>query len=176
MENRYKKLCNKKSDINEHLQKLKIFGEDCEHITEFGVRKGISTCAFLMAKPKKFICYDIKLKFPIKKYSKWAKENNVDFKFIKTDVLTTVISKTDLLFIDTYHTYNQLIQELTLHSHKVKKYIILHDVETFGIIGEDNQSDGLLVAADEFLSKTKNWLTYKHYHNNNGLLILKRCG
>ena len=38
----------------------------------------------------------------------------------------------DLLFIDTSHTREQLAQELEAFSRYTKRYIILHDTETFG--------------------------------------------
>ncbi len=94
-----------------------------------------------------------------------------------------------MLFIDTLHTYNQLIQELDLHSNKVLKYIILHDTLTFGRKDEDvysHASDliknkltekmGLMTAIEDFLITTNgnNWEIHDHYDNNNGLTILKR--
>jgi hypothetical protein len=55
----YNRLCNIPSDINKHLQTLKLYASICDHITEMGVRKIISTYALLMGKPKKLISYDI---------------------------------------------------------------------------------------------------------------------
>ena len=42
------------------------------------------------------------------------------------------LSTHDLLFIDTSHTREQLAQELEAFSRYTKRYIILHDTETFG--------------------------------------------
>ena len=44
--------CNLVSDINEHLPTLKRYAEDCDHITEMGVRWLVSTIAFMMGQPK----------------------------------------------------------------------------------------------------------------------------
>ena len=44
----YEGLCSTPSDINEHLPTLKKYAEECEHITEMGVRWVVSTYALLM--------------------------------------------------------------------------------------------------------------------------------
>jgi hypothetical protein len=48
------------------------------------------------------------------------------------------------LFIDTWHQYEQLDQELNKHSNKVRKYIAFHDTHTYAINGEkcSNTSSG----------------------------------
>ena len=55
----YNNRCETTSDINEHVPTLKKFAEECEHITEMGVRAAVSTFGFLMGKPKKLISIDI---------------------------------------------------------------------------------------------------------------------
>ncbi len=52
LKERYLDSLQKYSDIHEYLTTLLKFGEKVNHITEFGVRAGISTCAFLNSKPK----------------------------------------------------------------------------------------------------------------------------
>ena len=59
IEIRYQYLCDHASDINQHLPTLREYGEKVDHITEFGVRSGVSTVAFLHAHPKQLISYDI---------------------------------------------------------------------------------------------------------------------
>ncbi len=171
LEETYIKFSNIKSDINEHLPKLKEYGEKCEYITEFGVRDVVSTYAFLAAKPKKLISYDINTSNNILNIYKLAKNNKISFGFFQEDVLNTNIEETDLLFIDTFHTYKQLKSELEKHYNKVKKYIILHDTITFGEVGEDG-SEGLIKAIDEFLKNSKDWTILEHCLDNNGLMVL----
>jgi hypothetical protein len=43
------------SDINEHLPTLLRYAQECDHITEMGVRWVVSTYAFVVASPKKII-------------------------------------------------------------------------------------------------------------------------
>lgn len=171
----YKELCEKKTDINEHLPRLLELGKRCNSITEFGTRTGRSTIAWLMAKPVKLTCYDIKPRIKYQVYKGWADFNKIDFKVFEKDVLTIDIEDTDLLFIDTYHTYGQLSAELTKHGEKARKYIILHDTETFRSIGEDRKKPGLGQAITEFLKNRERWEIRSHYRNNNGLTILQRA-
>lgn len=181
----------KPSDINEHLDTLLKYAKECEHLTEMGVRWVVSTWAFLESRPKKLTSYDISYheKEKIDEVVQAAKDENIDFSFILADVLAEKIEKTDLLFIDTLHTYSQLIQELKKHSVDVKKYIILHDTETFGNVDEsvyshasnlatlESKSVGLKSAIRDFLLDSedgKNWEAKESFTHNNGLTILRR--
>lgn len=189
IDEKFKINCLEPSDINEHLPTLLKYGKECEHITELGIRWVSSTWPLLLSNPKKMISVDI-VKHPnIDEVIELSKEYNIDYTFIESDVLDMEIENTDLLFIDTLHTYNQLIKELELHSIKVSKYIILHDTVTFGNTDEiiyDESSNliknqtvtktGLKTAALDFLNSEigKDWLIFEEYFNNNGLLIMKK--
>ena len=171
----YKEKCSTPSDINEHLPTLKKYADECNHITEFGVRWVVSTYALLMGKPKKMISYDID--FCETELLKEIVKNDTDFQFIIGDTLKIEIEETDLLFIDTIHTYEHLKKELSLHSSKVKKYIILHDTTVYEWEGEAINGvtqKGLQPAIEEFLESNPNWVIYERFEYNNGLTILKR--
>jgi len=182
-------LCNIPSDINEHMPTLKRYAEECDSVTEMGVRHAYSTWAFIEAKPKKLTGIDINYNFfeASEKYINGMCNNyNIDFDFIEGDTLEMKIENTDLLFIDTLHTYSQLLQELNNHHVNVNKYIILHDIVTFGYIDEyiynhasDKAKDifnksGLVAAVEEFIENNNNWQIKEIFTNNNGLLILFR--
>ena len=199
----FKKICNKEFpenivygrgiiDINEHLTKLRELASHCDHVTEMGTRFAISTYAFLIASPKKLVSIDLNYHF-FKPYEDeiimFSKECNTDFEFIEADVLKIDIEKTDMLFIDTLHTYNQLSKELRKHEKNVTKWIVLHDTETFGYVDEDFYMNGLVsdevknqfitkrglyTALIDFLEENKNWKIKEHYTNNNGLTIIER--
>jgi hypothetical protein len=181
-----KSLSEEESDINEHIYTLKKYAEDCEHITEMGTRYVVSTWALLSGLPKKLICYDFleglnmdTVNANLNEIKNEATVNNVDFKFNQADVLSIEIEETDLLFIDTYHEYNQLKSELELHSKNVKKYLIFHDTTTFGEFGETFKSAntvGIWPAIEEFLDTNKEWAIAEKFTNNNGLTILKKNG
>jgi hypothetical protein len=160
-------------DIYEHLPTLRRYATDCESIVELGVRTGASTRAFLSAKPKKLCSVDI-----IPMAREVSRLNNVmdlstQWQYINNDDLKIDIPECDLLFIDTYHTYEQLIQEFKLHANKAKKYIILHDTYTWGEYGHGGVK-GLIYAVKEFLEGNSNWSIKEEFKNNNGLMVLER--
>jgi hypothetical protein len=184
----YELHCGIPSDIFEHLPVLKKYGEKCKHITEMGVRSVVSTYAFLSANPEKLISYDIDYNENIETARRLAKAEKVNFNFIQADVLNIDIEKTDLLFIDTFHIYDQLKMELLLHSRKVNKYIILHDTTAYAQVGESavypvqdsvkhnykGDDTGIWPAVLEFIQDNPEWIIELKLENNNGLTILAR--
>lgn len=161
------------SDINEHFPTLRKYASECQHITEFGTRYVVSTYALMAAKPKKLITYDLVPHANIWQADRVAKENNITFGFMERDVTKVQIETTDLLLIDTLHNYDQCSLELQLHAKNVKKYIILHDTETFGVVGE-GAKPGLKQAVNDFLANNSSWRMREHFANNNGLTVLER--
>ena len=174
-------------DIQEHLPTLREYARKVEHVTEMGVRDGASTIAIGAASPKTMVSYDIIQQARMQKVVSLLEESKIDFKFILGDVLKLKIDKTDMLFIDTLHTYNQLITELRLHQSRVKKYIILHDTVSFGFKDEKiyshasgvvkqmkKEKEGLITAIDDFLKRNKKWVIEAQFKNNNGLTVLRR--
>jgi len=174
------------SDINEHLPTIKKYAEDCEHVTELGVRFVVSTWALLAAKPKRIVAVDI-MQRPVGEAARLAEEAGIEFQFLIGDTADKdfQIEETDLLFIDTWHIYEQLKRELELHSSKAKKYIILHDTTKYGEVGEEHTYENALVkvgsertglwrAIEEFISDNEEWYIKERFTNNNGLTVLAR--
>lgn len=195
LEQNYERVCNKPSDIHEHIPTLKRYALECEHITEIGVRAVNSTWGLLSGKPKKLISYDIFFAGPpmfpdadIASVFEAAREENIVYGFIQQSSLEANIEPTDLLFLDTWHVYEQLSRELLYHASKVKKYIIMHDTTFFAHMGEyyegctnfatfnpTFEGKGLWNAIEEFLDKNvSEWELCERFTNNNGLTILKR--
>jgi len=184
LESAFMQRCNTRSDINEHLPTLKNFTERCDHVTAMGVgnnpRRGtISTFAFLAGLPKTLIAIDHKQAADLEQMTEVAKENGIDFKFHQADTTQIEIEETELLFIDTLHTYRQLKEELRLHGNKATKYLIFHDVVLFANVNENDDEPidgkvGLGPAINEFLEANDHWEIQSVYQNNNGLLIMKR--
>lgn len=175
----YEKLCATPSDINEHLPLLKALAERCEHVTEFGVRSAKSTAALLMAKPKTLISWDID---PLAIVSQtiadlwFASRGVTDFQPRVGDSTKVEIEETDLLFIDSLHTGKQLQTELRKHGMKARKFIVLHDTETFGEIGEDGKGPGLVPVIRRWRCTEvfPAWRPVLRLVNNNGLSVLQR--
>jgi len=176
----YEDAFNESSDINQHLPILLEASQECDHVTEMGVRGGDSTRAFLYADPKKYIAYDLNIDPDVKELFDYCKSIGKDFDYIQADVLEIEIEETDLLFIDTYHCYEQLVQELKLHAGKVKKYIAFHDTHTYGRVGENLDfqnfagTKGIMYAIEEFLDENENWKIVHDVDYNNGLIIIEK--
>jgi cephalosporin hydroxylase len=165
----YLKACRDKSDINQLLPHLKLYAKMCKHVTELGTRYGTSAIAFCSGGAQ-VISYDIS-RFPF--------INHVEDAFPKFEArlgnsLLIEIEETDLLFVDTIHTYAQVQAELNLHHNRVKKWILLHDTVTFGRIGDDG-GVGISKAIEEFLERySSEWKFKEQYVYNNGLVVLER--
>ena len=169
----FKARCEADTDINQHLPVLKEYAEKCSRNTEFGSRGGESTAALLAAKPEVLITYDINPECVVT----WKKLNAIKdpgtkFIFRRGDSRREQIEETDLLFIDSYHTCEHLTEEFK-HAAKVRKYIILHDTESFGHTGQDG-SKGLTHAVHDFLAGNQKWRHLAHYTGCGGLTVLER--
>lgn len=162
------------NDINEHLPKLLELANECETVTEFGVRWGYSTRAFLLSKSK-LISYDIELNQRVTQLFDIARQTGKDCSYLMANTLELTIDETDLLFIDTDHSYGQLRAELDRHHTKVKRYIAFHDTYTFGTTGQaPGDKKGLLTAIIEFMRDHPEWRFKYHTTNNNGLTVIER--
>jgi hypothetical protein len=182
-------LYNTPSDINEHIPAIIKYGSECETITEMGVRGIFSTWGWLACSPKWLKCYDLhnpsKWGGDIQSVYDTANAYEIPFSFEEKDVLKIEIEETDLLFIDTWHAYDQLKKELELHSNKVKKYICFHDTTSYEFtdesIGHENSwgkpssGRGIWPAIEEFLEENKDkWVLKERFKNNNGFTIIER--
>lgn len=173
------------SDIHEHLETLRSYAAKCEHVTEMGVRSVVSTWAFLAAAPKKLVSIDIN-PVPIEYAQRIAASSGIELEFRQGDTAAPdfEIEETDLLFIDTWHIYDQLKRELQLHSHKARRFIVMHDTTTYAEVGESHTYDceirpaeqrrGLWPAIEEFLDSNDDWALRERFIHNNGLTVLER--
>lgn len=180
LQKEYKLATGSPSDINEHLPTLYEYAKRCSHITEMGVRHGASTRAFLYADPEKYVAYDLIIDEEVNSLFNYCKSVGKDYHYLQEDVLKIEIEETDLLFIDTYHCYEQLTEELKLHSSKVKKYIAFHDTVSYARVGENlpylgfEGLKGIMYAIEEFLESNSEWQVVHNAKYNNGLMIIER--
>jgi hypothetical protein len=180
IEQNYEHACNTKTDIDEHLPVLRALGEVCDHITEMGVRFGASSKAFLCCDAT-LISYDIEYNEQVNKLFEIAKDNGKSVEYIIEDVLKTEIVPTDLLFIDTWHSNEQLRQELALHGDQAQQFLVFHDTQTYGLQDESwnkikpsEPGCGLLPAIIDFVIENPHWQFHTHRTNCNGLTVLER--
>lgn len=165
-----------KSDISAHLPLLKYFASQCNHITEFGMREGNSTAAFIMglnSVHKKLVSYD----FMRHKIHHMGIFQNLpcQWEFRQMDIVSPgwEIDYTDFLFVDDLHTYAQVRDELKQHGHKVKTYLGFHDTWSQGVTSLDRGGEEGIVRAIEEYTYNKFTLIYETLFNH-GLRIYKR--
>lgn len=193
---KFVQLCQTPCDINEHLPTLYRYAFESDHVTEAGVRDVVSTFALMMGRPRRLVSIDIVHPNDVRGGTnecknggdelslayEYAKHHGIDFEFVLGDTLEMEIEMTDMLFIDTLHRYAQLRTELEKHHDKVRKYIVLHDTQSFGMKDEGDEmpdprkgeKQGLLRAILDFLEEHCEWVVHEEYFNNNGLIILKK--
>jgi hypothetical protein len=180
IEEMFSGLCSTHETIGEHGVTLRSYAEKCDHVTEFGVERIGSAWALLAALPKKLVCVDIvhpsSIGASLDEITNAAKEAGVEFQFIHANDLEISIEPTDMLFIDTLHTYPQLSRELLQHAPNVKKYILMHDTETYGVVGSEPGQRGLLTALEEFLASKEGskWEIVEVFRNMHGLIVIER--
>ncbi|MBS0628656.1 MAG: hypothetical protein JSS30_00350 [Verrucomicrobia bacterium] len=193
----YQRNCKKPSDIHEHLPLLRELAKECSTVTEIGTRGMVSTWGILLglsenvSEIRSYTGIDLAL--PPKRTLQLAKllaqKNRISFQFWNADDMKIDIQPSDLLFIDSLHTYAHLTFELEKFSSKVSKYIALHDTsapwgekdddEYHGNFSEyplfiDRNKRGLWLAVGDFLDRHPEWVLHKRYLNCHGFTILKR--
>jgi methyltransferase family protein len=163
------------SDIRPHLETLYQLACGCEHVTEMGTREGWSTRAFLYAQPRVLVCYDRVRRPEVDLLEAAARAaGRPRFLFCQADVLQVEIEETDLLFIDTWHVYEQMKRELALHADKCRRYLVFHDTMYFGEVGETPGYRGIWPAIEEFLWDNPHWTESPWLTASNDLTVLTR--
>lgn len=160
--------CNTYSDIYKHVPVLHNLAKECNSVVELGVRTGVSTRAFLPLDVK-LRSYDIEYDARVGELFDVAKALGKDMQYIMGDSLQIEIEPTDLMFVDTVHSYEQVSGELKRHASKVRKYIAFHDTFVYGL-----GSENILSAVLEFMMENPEWVLHHYDTENNGLTVLRR--
>jgi len=193
----YQVACNTPHNINEHLPALRQLAAECDSSIEIGLENIVSTWAILLglsespSSLKSYFGIDIE-RPPINRLKlarRLAEQNGIAFRFLKENDMLVEIKPTDLLFIDSLHTYCHLTFELEKFSPQIRKYIAMHDTSApwgeleddnyFGDYSEypehfDRTKKGLWVAVEDFLNRHPEWTLHQRYFNNYGFTILRR--
>ena len=167
------------SDMVAHMPRIFYLAVKCKRIVEFGVWDCTSTWALLAGKPEWMRSYDIVKLDQVKDVERITANSGIDFRFVLQSTLDAEIEECDLLFIDSYHSYDQLKAELARHASKVKEWIVFHDTTTFGDhdqtpAGGHGGGKGLWPAIEEFIGDGKMWKLSERYTDCNGLTVIKR--
>lgn len=176
-----------KTAISAHLPRLRKMAEGLDLVVEFGVKRGGSSSAFMLA-AKEVISYDTA---PTPEACSLATiSNNWQYKI--EDSRTAHIPEVDLLFIDSLHTYEQAKAELNAHGNASTKYLVFHDTTTFWEVGADGETGnkkwnyqrgkgsvplnclGIGQAVLEFMASNQQWRVHASYPESHGLLVLQK--
>lgn len=171
LEDLYFKAWRSGPNIGEHCPTLRLLAMECEAVTEFGTDNAVSTTAFLAGQPRRLTTIDLVPSPKAEELKPFA--GRTHFEIIQGDSLTMNIAYTDLLLIDSKHTFAQLAAELERHAEKVQRWIVLHDTVTFGETGEDG-GRGLTAALNQFLFGHQEWGIVAEWKTSHGLTVLRR--
>lgn len=184
LQERFDRVRHEPSDISAHTGLLYDLACQCDHVTEMGVRSGVSTTFLYHAlahakrksqRPRILICYDIHACSCSKDFERFAQGPRMpSFEFHQTSSLLAYIDPTEMLFIDTLHAYAQLVEELDRHWQRVKRWIVLHDTTSFGTHDEGNiPGPGIWQAVEEFVDEHPFEIETRDTKQN-GLTVLRR--
>ncbi len=186
------------SDIMEHLVILRQLASECPTVIEIGVGYKIcSTWGILQGLSENNALHRSYLGIDIRKpeistlniAQEEAEKRGIAFRFLQEDDLKIAIEPTDLLFIDSLHTYCHLTYELETFSSQVRKYIALHDTsEPWGDRDDElyegdyseypasynRRKRGLWPAVEDFLARHPEWRLKQRLLNCHGFTILER--
>jgi hypothetical protein len=157
-----------------HVETLSGYASQCKIVTELGINTGCATLAFILSGCKKVYSYNVVISQNAIKVKQAAEDDGFCFKLINKDNLKTKIKSTDLLYIDTDHWYGQIKAELSRHHKRVKKWIIMNNTETFGLVNPFDGRPGMKAAIYEFLEENPEWKVQDHLIEGHGLTILER--
>jgi len=113
-------------------QALEKYAGECESIAEIGCGDlGASTSGrlFLELNPKQLYIVDFHKPDTDEYFAFLARERGIEYTFQQCDALDADIPVVDLLHLDDKHTGSHVHDELALYSGRVRKYIMIHDVD-----------------------------------------------
>ena len=185
-------LAESRSNINEHLMTLRDLGKQVDSVLEFGTGSSArSTVAWLAARVGYLQTWDIKSTGSRTQsgLEAMARMSHSRLEIRKGDTADVHADQDfDLLFVDSRRSGRHLSTELTNNHERIRRYIVMHSIVTFGWNAEGQvpgtadarnckltaAEDGLLPAIFGFLSEHHEWKVKQCYPNNNGLLVLER--
>ncbi len=158
-----------KRDLEEHLPRLAELAGQVNHVTEFSARRE-STIGLLGGKPERLVSYNVENDLILAQLPARFPWVSVE---AKTSREVPSIEPTDLLFLDSEHTYARLSAELAAYAPSVQRWIVLHDTQVHAETGEDG-GRGLVPAIQDFLANHPEWFVYSHTQQQYGLTVLGR--
>ena len=165
-------------DLEKHLQKFKELSQGLDHVTEFSSRRE-STIGFLNGRPKKLISYNSEFDSFVKTCVELVKDTTSYTNIPHCDTTRLEeIEETDLLFLDTEHSYARLSNELQKFGKSVRRYIVMHDTALYGMSDDPSASlsggPGMVPAIAGFCKDNPEWSVIYDTDLQYGLIVLSK--
>lgn len=191
LEDLYQQHCRSGTAIAAHLPRLRTLAAGLQHVAEFGVKNGASSTALLLG-AQYVTSFDI-VETPHARALQKIAGDRWSYVIADSREVQHVQAElpTELLFIDSLHTHAQVQIELARHAHHVTRYLVFHDVTTFGEVGAVGETGkqswtyqhgrsvppehyGIRPAIDELMIRDDSWRIKARYVDSHGLLVLER--
>lgn len=192
--------CANEASSIEYYSALRKLANQYSHVTELGAYHLGSSFAILLgllenpSPSKSLLAIDcgIPPKYRLQLAQTAAKQIGIQFSFLQANDFDIELQPTDMLNIDTYHTYRHLTYELEKFSPIVRSTIVLHDTSApFGYYDEnahapnwdiesrypphiDRTKMGLWSAVTDFLKLHPEWELIERNTNGPGFTVLRR--
>lgn len=159
-------------DLNEHMHAFRLLAQQAAGtVVEITARRE-STIGFLAGRPQVMIAFTSEADTHVMKAGSLVADTTkfTPRKYVHPHIIAD-LPENDLLFIDTKHTAEHLTEELNTYAPRCRRFIVLHDTETFGERGE-NGSLGLRFAIADFCDAHPQWAVIDHTKDQHGLTVL----
>lgn len=171
-----------KDAMSAHMPKLAELAAECDACVEFGIRRANSSAALLHGCPGEVHSYDLEILDKYRKIIDPLKAAAGDRWHIHVpqNSVTAEIPECDLLLHDSCHHYYQVMLELGMHGHKVRKYFVFHDTQSHGKHGQSLHNwapkrsiKGIRPAIEKYARANDLKIVYD-VPNDQGLMVLRR--
>ena len=149
-----------------------------DHVTIVGFGTGMSTLVAMAAGPKTISIYDHQL-YDISEYQQVAVDNGIELKFYNQMVLSSVINKTDLLYVDSFAEGNFVYNVCAKNHHQVSRYILVNNTVRFAHkadssvqMSDPSQAIGIVFGLNSFIQQMDSWHIAENFYWEPGITAL----
>ena len=171
IEEAYQGILQVERDFNQHMPKLRELADECDTIVDISIRQE-SYVALAASKAKTVFSYSNEHNKITDEIAKLRGQKRLP----ANPWVVEDIPDCDLLFLNTRHTGDQVLRELTMLGSKVKHYIVLHNTQIFGELGEgytpEKPIPGILPALRKYMKENPNWSIVSHDDRQYGLTVM----
>ena len=174
----YNKILNNSTvEEGKYYSSIRKYAEDCESISELGVRKAEEAVAMMAKGVDKVTLYDLMYAGHINPIMEDLEEEGINFMCLPRNPIRDELDKADLFIISSIHTYNNVKMDLSEVKDKANKYIIVTGTEEFGYKNEAQQAgkkEGVVPAVEEFLQNNPKWEKIDQVPYGKGFIVMSK--